>query len=335
MDDPYELVGSNTSPYSRKLHAILRYRRIPHVWRLRRMNMSPAIEAVRPQLMPMLRFPGTDQYRVDSTPLAYALEQRHPQARSILPPDPADQFICHLIEDFADEWCTKMMYYLRWVEEPTARFAATWIIQDWMPDAIGSKRTQMEQMIYERQRKRLELVAGQGNGDIIKADFHALLDILGPYLSGSRFLFGNRPSLADFAIYGQLTTMIVDPLPQAMIRERAPGLEFWVFSVDDASGIEGEWQPALPAAAMVRRQLLEIVGRSYLPFLAANATALDADREQFELEIGSKTYRQAPFGYQAKCYAEIRARWSALADAERASLSPLLDETGCLNFLAD
>ena len=31
----------------------------------------------------------------DSTPLAYDLEQRHPGARSIIPEDKAQAFLCH------------------------------------------------------------------------------------------------------------------------------------------------------------------------------------------------------------------------------------------------
>lgn len=330
----YEIVGSNPSPYSRKLRAILRYRRLPHVWRMRRPNMGPEIERVRPQLVPMLRFPGESHYRVDSTPLAYALEERHPGQRSILPPDPADAFVCHLIEDFADEWCTKLMYHYRWVEEPTSRYAARWIISEWAPDAPPALRAKLEQQIYDRQRGRRALVGGgEANAPVIEDTFLELLRILAPLCSGQRYLFGTRPSLADFALYGQLCPMIADPLPQRLIRAHAPGLEFWVMALDDAAGVEGDWQPDAPEAVTARKALLGLIGRCYLPFLAANAAALAEDRESFEIEVGDKPYKQAPFGYQGKCYAEIRRRWAELRADARASLEPLLTETGCLGYI--
>ena len=53
----YELIGANPSPYSRKLRAVLRYRRLPHIWRLNRPTMSPEIDAIKPKLIPILRFP--------------------------------------------------------------------------------------------------------------------------------------------------------------------------------------------------------------------------------------------------------------------------------------
>jgi glutathione S-transferase len=333
MNDCYEIIGSIASPYSLKLRAILRYRRLPHVWRLRRLDMGPEIESVKPKLMPMLRFPGDTRYRVDSTPLAHALEQRHPDSRSILPPGAAERFLCHLLEDFGDEWCTQHMYYYRWIEDRTARFGAQLIIQDWLPEATGKLREQAEAQIFERQRSRLGFVCGEGNDAALETSFRELLAILEPCVGSTRYLFGSRPSLADFGIYGQLTQLVVDPLPQGIVRAQAPNVEHWVRGLDDASGIEGEWKPDLPAAAHARKALLALMARSYLPFMAANARALDAGETSFETEVCGHPYRRAPFGYQAKCYREVQARWRELEPAARDSLQPLLAETGCLPFL--
>src|SRR6516165_9367015 len=95
----YELVGCNGSPYSRKMLAILRYRHLPHNWRVEDPATLPSDVAGPLRLMPMLRVPGSARFECDSTPLAHMLEARHPRARSIIPDDPAATFLCHLIED--------------------------------------------------------------------------------------------------------------------------------------------------------------------------------------------------------------------------------------------
>ena len=330
----YELIGANPSPYSCKMRAILRYRRLPHIWRQRRPTMSPEIEAVRPKLIPMLRFPEGD-YRVDSTPLAYALEARHAE-RSIIPPDPADAFVCHLIEDFADEWGTKWMFHHRWKEDVTAAWAANWIAQDTLPEPLGPQAQSFAKYFHDRQRGRMALVGSSPEtAPIIEDSYRRVLKIIGAQLGGERYLFGSRPSLADFAFYGQLRQLSIDPWPLRILREEAPVLEGWVIGLDDAAGVEGTWQPNQSWAAETRKALLQQIAQEYLPFLRANARALKQGEKQVRLQINGRSYVQDAFAYQGKCYEEIRRRWSALSVASQAQLMPLLQETGCLEFIKD
>lgn len=330
----YELIGANPSPYSRKLRAILRYRRLPHVWRLRRPQMSTEIEAVRPKLLPILRFPE-GVYRVDSTPLAYELEARHTE-RSIIPPDPADAFICHLIEDYADEWATKWMFHHRWKEDATAAWAASWIAQDSLPTPQGSQGQAFAKYFHDRQRSRMALVGSTpATAPLIEHSYRRALGILGAQLGGERYLFGTRPSLADFALFGQLTQLSLDPWPLSILREVAPLLEGWVITLDDASGVEGEWQPQAPWAEQTRKALLTVIAAEYLPFLRANAAALKAGEKMVTVSIEGQPYSQEAFAYQAKCYAEILRRWSALGSEVQQQLQPLLRETGCLQFMQE
>lgn len=330
----YELIGANPSPYSCKLRAILRYRRLPHVWRLRRPNMSPEIEAVKPKLVPILRFPEGN-YRVDSTPLAYELEVRHAE-RSIIPADPADAFVCHLIEDFADEWGTKWMFHHRWKEDATAVWAANWIAQDTLPEPHGAQTLGFAKFFHDRQRSRMALVGSSPEtAPVIEASYRRALKILGAQLGGERYLFGSQPSLADFALYGQLKQLATDPWPLSILREEAPVLEGWIIGLDDASGVEGQWQPEKSWAAETRKALLQQIAQEYLPFLRANADALKQGEKQVRLDINGHPYAQEAFAYQGKCYEETRRRWSVLSEASKLKLAPLLRETGCLEFIQD
>jgi glutathione S-transferase len=267
--DRYELVGANGSPYSRKMLAILRYRRLPYNWRVQDPATLPSDVAGQLRLMPMLRAPAGERFECDSTPLAHMLEARHPRARSIIPDDPAAAFLCHLIEDFADEWCTKMMYYFRWSDPEAAKACASWVIRDLRPELRGADRAAAESGFFRRQRDRRDMVGcGPENGRLIEAHFGELLRTLNLLGGSDQYLFGTRPSLGDFALYGQLFQLTLDSRPQAIVRRDAPLVENWVCRLDDASGVDGDWD-ALDAGASyaVRTGILRMIGRSYLPFL--------------------------------------------------------------------
>ena len=85
---PYRLVGSNGSPYSIKLRAILRYRRLPFVWELRTERNRDELADVRPPIIPVLQYPEDGSRHVDTTPIACDLEARHPGSARSSPTTP-------------------------------------------------------------------------------------------------------------------------------------------------------------------------------------------------------------------------------------------------------
>ena len=55
MTTTYRLIGGLGSPYTMKLRAIMRYRRLPHVFEMRNGKVAEEVAHVRPQLIPMLQ----------------------------------------------------------------------------------------------------------------------------------------------------------------------------------------------------------------------------------------------------------------------------------------
>src|SRR5262245_4145924 len=76
-DQPTSIVGMPGSPYSRKLRAVLRYRRIPHAWVHQFSPEARGLPRPRVERLPQLILPGPDgtlAAHTDSTPLMRRLE---------------------------------------------------------------------------------------------------------------------------------------------------------------------------------------------------------------------------------------------------------------------
>jgi hypothetical protein len=191
------------------------------------------------------------------------------------------------------------------------------------------------QAFNDRQVGRMAMVGcTEQNRPILEDSYRLILDTLDKHVRVTPFLFGSQPSLADFGLYGQLMILATDPTPMAEMRARADDVYCWLLRLDDASGVDGAWSdPAAPLPATIRL-LLKHCAETYLPFLAANLKALQEGREEVGLQIAGRPYAQAPFRYQAKCFDALRKRLAALAPDARKRLDPVLEEAGCLIYLA-
>lgn len=335
MPERYRLIGMIGSPYSVKMRALMRYRRLPFDWVPRTMAVMPEVAHVKPQLIPILQYPEDGSYHLDSTLLAYDLERRHPGTRSVIPDDPGHAFLAHLLEDMADEWGTKAMFHYRWYYEADQRYCSEWLARESMGPADESSVAEAAQMFRERQVGRMALVGcTEENRPLVEETYLCVLDLLQAHQSESDYLFGSRPSLADFGWFGQLYQLGIDPTPMAVMRARAPRVYQWLQRLDDASGVEGAWlDPAAPLPAAVT-DLLALAGRVYLPFLEANAAALAAGRETFSMTALDKPYAQGTFRYQAKCLGWLREELAALEGEPRARTRRALEAAGCWAYLA-
>lgn len=341
-DQPIVLAGQYGSPYTRKMRAVLRYRHIPFRWVLRgsRWDNLPEVPV---KIIPVIAFPGPDgntdgpdaEVMVDSSPQIMRLETEY-TGRSVVPTDPALAFIDTLIEDFADEWFTKVMYHYRWAYEPDIDKAGKILplYQDLQMTAADAAAAY--DMFTSRQIHRRALVGSTDtNQPIIEASYRRVLDILQAMFDERDFLFGDRPGRADFGLFGQLTQLVsIDPTPTAVAVERAPKVITWVDRVDDlswlpvAEGADDGWIALEDTDSAVQEMLVE-AGRTYTPFMLANAAALETGADEVVCEIDGREYRQGPFKYQGKCLGWLRADYAALRDGDRNRVDKVLADTGC------
>lgn len=324
----YTLYGMLASPYSMKMRAILRYRRIPHIWSHGRLAQEMASANLRAPVIPVLEYPD-GSFANDTTPLIYDLEARHAE-RSIVPDDPGTAFIAHLLEDFADEWLTKAMFGYRWLEEVDQIQMSCWLAFDAFKGGGVEQIENFAASFRDRQVGRMALVGcTRENFALIEASTKRVLSALEAHVVNEHNLFGTRPSLAEFGIYGQLSQLGVDPTAQGMMRAEFPSTYRWLLHIDDASGVEGEWDEGDTSLKPVVQSLLEEVGRVYAPFLLANAAAAEVGESTFRFEVDGLPYEQGTFKYQLKCLADLRSRYTALPGEARERIDTALDAAGC------
>jgi glutathione S-transferase len=340
--DLIRLVGGTGSPYTQKMVALLRYRRLPFAITWGQPDQACdalGIEQPKPIFHPTFFFEeeGGTKAQCDSTPIIRRLEAMYP-GRSVLPEDPALAFIDYLIEDFGDEWCTKYMFHYRWYPEADADNAGTLLPLGMDVTMPNEALQQFKHYIADRQINRLYVVGSNDTtAAVIDASYRRFLTAMENHLANQKFMLGKRPAAGDFGLYGQLTQLVgFDPTPRAIAHEVSPRSVAWVDHMRDQSGHEPSEQDwiGLDQQPASLRGLMEEIGRVYAPAQLANARAVQAGEKTWECEIDGARWTQQTFPYQAKCLQWTNERYRALGEADRASVDALLQGTGVDTMLS-
>ncbi|MDE0952639.1 MAG: glutathione S-transferase N-terminal domain-containing protein [Halioglobus sp.] len=338
------LVGATGSPYTRKMVALLRYRHIPYsiTW------ADPAgaldamgIEKPKPTFLPTFLFEddnGDVQATCDSTPIIRRLEKLY-AGRSVIPSDPALAFLDYLIEDFADEWCTKYMFHYRWYPAADADNAGTLLPLGMGVSLPSENHKSVKELFSKRQIDRLYVVGSNDTtAPVIDASYRRYLAALEAHLEQQPFMLGNRPGAGDFGMFGQLTQLVgFDPTPRAVAHEVSPRTVAWVDLMEDQCGLEpqdGDWTRLEDMPATLKG-LLDEIGRVYTPALLANAKSVEAGEKTWEAEIDGAPWTQKTFPYQAKCLRWVNEQYRALSDSDKTRVNTVLAGTGCEALLSD
>lgn len=329
------LMGAPGSPYTRKMLAVLRYRRIPYALLTRPMAAERGLPQAKVPLLPTFYLPdssGALAPVTDSSPLIRRLESMF-RGRHVIPSATATAFLDMLLEDYADEWLTKPMFHYRWAHAEDADRSSKVL-----PLYRGLSRPDREiaaegKAFAERQIGRLKFVGSNATtGPIIEASYERLIALLDAHFAQMPFLLGKRPGASDFAFFGQLTQLAAfDPTPMALTLHRTPRIFGWTALAEDLSGLEpaeGDWLDAVNVPSTLR-DILKEIGRTYVPVMLANERATRESKSVVEAVVDGTRWEQQPFPYQAKCVRWLREAYDALAPEQRQHVDRALSRTGC------
>ena len=315
----------------------MRYRRIPYTveWGdARELIKKYNLEEPKPILLPVIIFEvdGVKKAVTDSTPIIRHLENEFLD-RGVIPRDPKLAFLNFILEDFGDEWVTKYMFHYRWHFQEDIDKAGTILplLHDVSLDDDTHKS--LKEGFSELQISRLWVVgSNEITASIIEASYKRFLRQLEDCFSKRGFLFGSRPSSADYALFGQLSALVgFDPTPRAIAHEISPRVIAWQYRMEDLSGlnpVEDDWLNYEIAQEHLA-DIFQEVGKVYLPALLANAKAIAAEEKTWTTQIDGAQWEQRSFPYQAKCLQWINDEFNALNEDDQNQIMVFLMKTGC------
>ena len=324
----YVVHGMSQSYFTRKMTGYLEYKRIPY--RLRRFYgaSAEASAAGFPGGIPMLQTPEGETMW-DSTAMIHHLELRFPE-HSVFPEDPVQRFLDLLIEDVADEWIYRVAVGSRWLFAENHAVGGFELARDFtaqtpIPCALAYAAT------GAHVRSTLApLGVTPENVELWIADvLRPWLRALGAHLESQPYLFGARPSLGDFALFGGNAAHFAnDPLCRRWLDEDAPALArhtHRLLEPEDAPF--GEWSGAADVPATLVALLREI-GRTYLPWVSRACAEGAADAvfaEGTRVRVHATEFLRHARGV-------LLARYVALRSDR---LDALLERAGLLRYFAD
>ena len=324
----YRVYGMTQSYFTRKLTGYLDYKGIP--WLLRRTGgMHPqAAAAGWPGGIPAAQTPD-GQFMWDTTAMIEHLERRYPEP-AVLPSDPVQRFLCYLIEDVSDEWLYRPAVGTRWhFEENTSH--GGWDLARELTVQVPVSCDQARELVGAHVRSSCPpLGVSQESiqawvGEVLRPWLRAL----GAHLAQRRFLFGDRPSLADFAVFGgNVAHFVNDPVCRRWTEADGPAVIAHTHRLlEPEDQVFGDWsEPGSVPATLI--DLLADIGRLYLPWVSRATVEGSAE---LVFERGPRVpIRATDFLIDARGI--LLARYAALRCE---ALDEILDRSGILSYFAN
>lgn len=323
---PYRVHGMMQSYFTRKMTGYLDYKGIP--WLFRRFaGMSPESAAAGfPGGTPVVETPD-GEFMWDSTAMIHHLERRFP-ARAVLPEDPAQRFLCYVVEDAADEWLYRTAVGTRWHFAENAAVGGFELARD-ISARMPLPCDQMHAGVGAHVRSSCGPLGVTADNiqrwvdDVLRP----WMRVLGAHLERRPYLFGARPSLADFGLFGGNAAHFVnDPLCRRWVDEDAPAVVRHTHRLlEPEDEAFGDWDDAADDTLIA---ILAELGRTYLPWVSRATVDGVAD----VVFAGGERVAVRATDFLRDARATLLARYVALRSDR---LDAILEQAGILRYFAD
>lgn len=306
--------------------------------------------------VPFLFGPGGETL-YDSSAIAVWLAEQDPErsrdaASTLGTEEPALRFLVQLIDEALDEVGLYLVHHNRWVLSARDNDAGLRLSREMRP-LLGPLARVVRVAFPARQVRRLPYLFSVAATDsdqwkdlpgrlrppsrggfpatheLLDQAFLELLAAVEPVLARRSYLFGQRFTLADASLYGQLCMNRSDPSAWALLSAEAPATAAWIdkMAAGDFAGHLAD-APLLVDEALA--PLLSWIGLTFVPLMQQNRLAWQQHREQgqtlfneaafdaglslYSGELLGHEFRSVAKTFQVRVWQDLRRTWDALND---------------------
>jgi len=313
-------------------------------------------------LVPFLFGPGGENL-YDSSAIGSWLDARGATQESPLVPaeNPALRFAVQLVDEALDEVGLYLVHHNRWVIAARDNGAGARLAREMRP-LLGPLAAGAAFSFPARQVRRLPYLFSVAKPDAAFGDLparlrpparagfpptHGLLDelfasllaALEPLLAARPFLFGERFTLADASVYGQLAMNLSDRSTSDLIRGRAPAVHAWLerLARGDFTGHRAGGMLLLEDA---QAKLFAWIASGFVPLMQQNQAAFERHRARGETRFNEpafgagralydgllcgRPFRSVAKTFQVRVWRDLVRAWRALPSEAQARVATLL-----------
>ena len=356
------------------------YRMLPEEGgRLENLRAATHIELAK-RRRTVVRYPATsplDEYPLvpfaisggrvyyDSSALARWLDHLYPpESGPLVPGDPALAFATQLIDEAFDEFGLYMVHHARWVISATTNDAGRRLAREFARVILPGAGATFARRFSARQVRRLPYLFSIADTDaphnglptplvppgrpgfppthrLLMHAWEMYLDGVESVLRHQPYLLGERFTLADASVYGQLGMNLKDPSAAEIMQRLAPTTYDWLGAIRDGAHVGS--RGALTLSPRLRG-LFDAIGNTFVPLMVQNdaayetacaagetlfnETAFNRGRAIYAGTMLGCPFRSVVKTFQVRVWRELRGAWNALDESARTQLRRVLPPGG-------
>ncbi|MCB1700561.1 MAG: glutathione S-transferase [Pseudomonadales bacterium] len=342
MTVDYYLYGGDHSLYTGKARAYMRFKGLnwEEVTATRELYKSIILPNVGAAIVPVLAT-ADGRYIQDTTDIIDYLEAAHP-AVSVYPDTPVQKLVALMLELYGDEWLVIPAMHYRWsVLDQQREFIFLEFGKMSAPDAARDEQLRIGERTSTMFRGSVTALGiTEQTMPAIEQVYLEFLDQLDAHFSQYDYLLGSRPGIGDFGLIGPLYAHLGrDPVPKALMQERAPNVYAWVQRMNNPVPLAGDFlaDDEIPVTLL---PILRTMCRDQLPdvldVIRHNAAWLEQNPGgniprylgMHPFRTGSASGERVIHSYAQWMFQRPWAHYHSLAGAQRLAADKLLQAIG-------